>query len=59
MTKDFLYVDEEIAELMGAESALGDADNPFSTWHPCGIAWRTGRAKAIAFELRLDHNRNS
>lgn len=48
--RDPLYIDEEVAEEMGAESAhLDDAVNPFAWQTTLAWAWLTGRARAIAF----------
>lgn len=49
-----IYIDEAVAELLGAESAPEPAECPFAFSHPLGVAWRVGRARALAFALEAD-----
>lgn len=50
---DPIYIDEAVAELLGAESAMDPVECPFAFWHPLGVAWRVGRARALAFVLTV------
>lgn len=53
MIREPIYIDEAVAELLGAESAPEPAECPFAFSHPLGVAWRVGRARAMAFVLTV------
>lgn len=51
-----IYIDEDVAEEMGAESAhIPLADNPFAYGTTLYWRWAEGRAKAVAFSLALEY----
>lgn len=54
---DPLYIDDEVAEEMGADSAhLDDAVNPFSPWTSLYWRWHLGRGHALAQEITIERD---